>query len=154
MQPKQLDALEQLAHPAKPETQKKVSKKKILVVEDSSVIQNIIRQILEFQQYDVTSAKDGREALSLYNAHDYDLILMDISMPFLDGTATLKSIRALKDKKKAAVPVIAVTGNVENYTPQEFVRAGFNDLHEKPIDFDKLSALVHKHLNADNEEAS
>ena len=148
-QSNRLDALDQLAHPVTPEMKKTPPpKKKILVVEDSSVIQNVIRQILEFQNYDVTSAKDGREALELCEAHQYDIILMDISMPFLDGTATLKGIRALEDKKKASVPVLAVTGNIENYTAQEFIRAGFNDLHEKPIDFDELSALVHKHLSA------
>ena len=140
--------LDALTRPAEKNSQKEVSKKEILIVEDSSVIQNAIKRVLEFQEYDVTTAKEGQEALEICNKRPkpFDLILMDVAMPILDGIQCIKSIRALKDRAKAEVPTIAVTGNSEAYTPTEFLRAGFNELHEKPINFDKLSGLVREYL--------
>lgn len=122
--------------------QGKSRQRTILVIEDSSVIQNMIRRVLEFQHYEVTTAKDGRKALSLCEQNNYDLILMDLAMPILGGVACLKAIRAMEDRRKATTPVIAVTGNSEAYTPKEFMQAGFNAFHQKPIDFDELSKLI------------
>lgn len=120
----------------------------ILVIEDSPIIQNMIRPILAFQQYDLTFTQNGDEALQFCRENKYDLILMDLAMPVLDGVACVKSIRAMEDKDKAKTPVIAVTGNSEDYTPEEFIHVGFDAFHPKPIDFDKLSKQISGHLNS------
>ena len=113
-------------------------KKKVLVVEDSSAIQTLAKSILEFQKYNVYSARNGNEALALFSKNEYDIILMDINMPEMDGMSCVKEIRAMKDKKKSEIPIIAITGNAEGYTLEEFTKTGFNDCFEKPINFDEL----------------
>ena len=122
-------------------------RRSILVIEDSPIIQNMIRPILAFQQYEVAFTQNGEEALQACEKNSYDLILMDLAMPVLDGFSCVKRIRAMEDRKKAKTPVIAVTGNSEGYTLEEFIQAGFDDFHPKPIDFDKLSRLISVHIN-------
>lgn len=120
---------------------------KILVVEDSTVVQNMVKQVLEFQEYRVDTAKNGKEALKLYSGAHYDLVLMDINMPVMDGVECLKRIRAMADKKKASIPVIAITGNAEEYSEHEFLQAGFSAVYQKPVDFDRLSKLIQEYMH-------
>ncbi len=139
-----LDALTRQAET--PSKQEKIQNR-ILTVEDSSVIQNTIKRVLEFQEYHVTTAKEGKEALKICKEKPaFDLILMDVAMPILDGMDCVKSIRALAERAKAEVPIIAVTGNAESHTHKDFLQAGFNALHQKPINFDILSKLVREYL--------
>jgi two-component system cell cycle response regulator DivK len=117
---------------------------KILVTEDSSVIQNITRKVLEFQNYQVVLAKNGQEALEELRKHEYDAILLDITMPIMDGFKCIKAIRAMGDEKKANIPVIAVTGNAKNYSAEEFKAMGFTEFIQKPLNFDSLVEVVNK----------
>ena len=146
---KQEGVLDTLTKPAPKPAPRQSITYKILIVEDSSVIQNAIKNVLTFQQYEVALAKDGKEALKECNKNlePFDIILMDVAMPVLDGIKCLKEVRALKDVAKANVPVIAVTGNAEAYTIKEFLQAGFNALHEKPIEFDSLSRTIREYLD-------
>ncbi len=111
--------------------------KTILVAEDSSVIQNITKKVLQFQNYNLLFAKNGRDVLDLLKENNCDVILMDITMPIMDGVECIKTIRSAKGNI-SKIPVIAVTGNVKNYTEEEFKAFGFNDVIVKPIDFDLL----------------
>jgi CheY-like chemotaxis protein len=117
---------------------------KILVTEDSSVIQNITRKVLEFQQYQVVLAKNGQEALEELTKRDYDAVLLDITMPIMDGFKCIKAIRAMENEKKANIPVIAVTGNAKNYSHEEFLAMGFTEFIQKPLNFDSLVEVVNK----------
>jgi len=118
--------------------------KKVLIAEDSSVIQNLAKKVLEFQKFEIEAAKNGRQVLEkLANTH-FDVILLDINMPLMDGLECARQIRALPDAQKAAVPLIAITGNARNYTLEEFQAAGFNEYLPKPINFDALVDLIHK----------
>ncbi|MCY1558787.1 hypothetical protein D9M68_957530 [compost metagenome] len=63
-------------------------------------------------------------------------------MPVMDGMESVKAIRALADKDKAKVPVVAITGNARNYSEEEFKEAGFNEVLMKPLNFDKLVMVV------------
>jgi len=119
--------------------------KKVLIAEDSSVIQNLTKKILEIQNYTISSAKNGKQALEMVINDDFDLILMDINMPTMDGIECAKEIRKLKDEKKATVPIIAITGNARNYTIEEFNRAGINEFVAKPLNFDELVSVVKKY---------
>ena len=116
--------------------------KKVLIAEDSSVIQNLTRKILEQQEYEIESAKNGKEVIDLVKKEDFDLILMDINMPKIDGMECSKQIRSMSNPDKSGIPILAITGNARNYSMEEFKSAGINEYLQKPLDFDKLVSLV------------
>ena len=74
---------------------------KILVVDDEANIRKVIREYGEFNGYQVEESIDGMEAVSLCRAHAYDLIIMDVMMPRLDGFSACKEIRKVTDPRKA-----------------------------------------------------
>jgi CheY-like chemotaxis protein len=115
---------------------------RVLIAEDSSVIQNLVKKILEFQNFEITAVKNGEQVLQLLQKEDFDLILLDINMPVMDGMDCVKAIRALDDKDKSTIPVVAITGNARNYSEEEFKEAGFNEILMKPLNFDRLVLVV------------
>ena len=118
--------------------------KKVLIAEDSSVIQNLTKRILQLQNYTIFSAKNGLEVLSMLESDPYDIILMDINMPKMDGMECAKNIRGLADSKKSKIPIIAISGNAKNYTADDFKKAGINEYLQKPLNFDTLVETVKK----------
>jgi CheY-like chemotaxis protein len=121
--------------------------KKVLVAEDSSVIINLTKNVLLFEKYQITAVKNGKQVLEKLLNEEFDLILMDINMPVMDGIECTKAIRTLEDKSKAGIPIVAITGNYKNYTLDDFKKAGLNDYIQKPLDYDLLLATVKKHLS-------
>lgn len=121
--------------------------KKILIAEDSSVILNLTKKILEQQHYEIYGAKDGEEVIRKLENDSFDLILMDINIPKIDGMACTKQIRAMSDSTKSNIPIFAVTGNIMNYSLDDFTAVGINEYLQKPIDFDKLVDLTSKYLS-------
>lgn len=121
--------------------------KKILVGEDSSIIINLTKNVLAFENYQMKAARNGKQVLDLLEKEDFDLILMDISMPVMDGAECTKQIRSLTDPVKSKLPIIAISGNIHNYTPEEFRKLGFDDFIQKPLDYDKVLATVKKFLS-------
>jgi CheY-like chemotaxis protein len=120
--------------------------RKVLVAEDSSVIINLTKNVLMFENYHITAVKNGKQVLDKLEKEDFDLILMDINMPEMDGIECTKAVRALEDPKKSIIPIIAITGNYKNYTLDDFLKAGLNDYIQKPLDYDHLLATVKKYL--------
>ena len=118
--------------------------KRVLIAEDSSVIQNLARKILEFQNYNITAVKNGEQVLQILAQEDFNILLLDINMPIMDGMECVRQVRALSDKAKANVPIVAITGNAKNYTEEEFKTAGFNDVLVKPLNFDRLVEVVNQ----------
>ncbi|OZI06429.1 histidine kinase [Siphonobacter sp. BAB-5385] len=116
--------------------------KRVLIAEDSSVIQNLAKKILEFQNFEITSVKNGEQVLQLLDKESFDIVLLDINMPVMDGMECARQIRQLPDAQKAQTPLVAITGNARNYSPEEFKSAGFNDILIKPLNFDALVAKV------------
>lgn len=121
--------------------------KKILVGEDSSIIINLTKNVLAFENYQMKAARNGKQVLELLEKEDFDLILMDISMPVMDGVECLRQIRTHSDPAKSKLPIIAISGNIRNYTPEEFRKLGFDDFIQKPLDYDKVLATVKKFLS-------
>jgi len=119
---------------------------KILIAEDSSVILNLTKKILVQQHYEISAAKDGEEVLKKLDNESFDLILMDINIPKIDGMECSKQIRALADPKKSKTPIFAITGNAMNYSVDDFAAVGINEYMQKPIDFDKLVELAAKYI--------
>ncbi len=116
--------------------------KKVLIAEDSSVIQNLTKKILQMQNYEIFSAKNGIQVLEMVEKEDFDIILMDINMPKMDGMECSQKIRKLKDSKKSKIPIVAITGNAKNYSMEDFKNAGINEYLQKPLNFDNLVDLV------------
>ena len=84
---------------------------KVLIAEDSSVILNLTKKILEFQNCEIHSAKNGQMVLDMLVQENFNVILMDINMPGMDGIECTQKIRQLTDTKKSGIPIIAITGN-------------------------------------------
>jgi CheY-like chemotaxis protein len=118
--------------------------KKVLVAEDSSVVQNITKKVLQFQNYEITSVKNGAEVLASLEKEHYDIILLDIQMPVMDGFECAKRVRELPDATKANVPIVAITGNARNYSLEEYRSYGINEFLQKPINFDALLEIVRR----------
>ncbi|MCX2739878.1 response regulator [Pontibacter anaerobius] len=119
--------------------------KTILIAEDSSVILNLTKKILELQNYKILTAKNGGEVLKQVEAGKIDAILMDLNIPVKNGMDCTKEIRASKNPEIANIPIIAVTGNANNYSMEDFKAVGINDYLPKPLDFDMLVETVKKY---------
>ena len=120
--------------------------KTILIAEDSSVILNLTRKILELQKYKIVLAKNGGEVLKQLESNAVDCVLMDINIPIKDGMQCTREIRAHADPKINQLPIIAITGNANNYSMDQFREAGVSDYLPKPLDFDALVRVVKQYV--------
>ncbi len=119
--------------------------KRILLVEDNELNQEIAATILEEQGFLVELAEDGTVAVEKMNTADagyYDIILMDIQMPHMDGYEATRCIRAMEDKTKAGIPIYAMTANVFEEDRQKALDAGLNGHIAKPIDIANLMTVL------------
>lgn len=119
--------------------------KKILVAEDSSVIQNLTKKILSLQNYQISVVKNGEQVIEKLQAEPFDLLLLDIFMPKMDGMECARQIRKLPGSN-ATIPIIAISGNANNYTMEDFKAAGINDYLPKPLNYDTLVEMVNNYL--------
>lgn len=120
--------------------------KKILVAEDSSVIQNLTKRILTIQNYEITSVKNGAQVLEKLKKGPYDLVLLDIHMPVMDGMTCATEIRANDPGGNKDIPIIAITGNAMNYSMEDFKEVGINDYLPKPLNYDNMVELVKSYV--------
>ncbi len=120
--------------------------KKIIVAEDSSVIQNLTKKILSQLNFQIVSVKNGQQVLDLLEKEMYHLILLDIHMPIMDGMECARTIRKSSNQNKD-IPIIAITGNANNYTEEEFEAAGINGFVPKPLNYDSLVEKVKQFTN-------
>ena len=114
---------------------------RILVAEDNPVNQMLLVAMLEQLGHAAEVVANGREALQRVQAQRFDLVLMDIQMPELDGVATARAIRRL-DGAAGRVPVVAVSANVLAEQRAGYRDAGMDDLVTKPIDIDRLADAI------------
>ena len=117
--------------------------KKVLIAEDSSVLQNVIKRILG-SSYEIVAVKNGKAVIDKIEKEDFDIILLDINMPKMNGIDCTKAIRGMDDENKSKTPIVAITGNALNYTEEEYKSHGIDEFLPKPIDFDALSSVVRK----------
>lgn len=109
---------------------------KILLVEDNEMNRDMLSRRLMRRGYEVVVASDGQEGLDLVNSSSPDLILMDMSLPSVDGWETTRRIKA--DTSTAAIPVIALTAHAMSGDREEALKAGCDDYDTKPIEFERL----------------
>lgn len=120
---------------------------RVLIAEDNLVNLTIAKKLLERQSCLVTTAKDGQDALDLCQTHSFDIILMDLQMPRLDGLEATRQIRALPNAN-AQVPIIALTASAMAGERDRCLDAGMTDYLTKPIDRLTLEATIHRCLPA------
>lgn len=109
----------------------------LLVVDDEAKIREVIREYAEFNDFEVTEAEDGMVAVGLCNVRDFDIIIMDIMMPRLDGFSACKEIRKTKD-----IPIIMLSARSEEYDKLFGFELGIDDYVIKPFSPKELMARV------------
>jgi two-component system, cell cycle response regulator DivK len=115
-------------------------KRLFLLVEDFEDSRFMMRQLLEMAGYNVVEATDGEEAIELAVTKQPELILMDLSLPKLDGLAATRRIR--QQRGLSEVPIVAVSAHDSPGLRTEALAAGCDEYVTKPIDFDQLSSLL------------
>ncbi len=122
------------------------SSKTILIAEDSNVISNLTRKILEQQKYKVLLAKNGGDVLPQLEKNAVDAVLMDINIPIKDGMQCTRDIRAHADARINSLPVIVISGNANDYSMADFQAAGVTAYLPKPLNFDELVRMVRQYV--------
>lgn len=122
---------------------------KLLVVDDEPKIREVIREYAEFNGYDVTEAEDGMSAVGLCKLNKYDLIILDIMMPKLDGFSTCKEIKKLYD-----APIIMLSARGEEYDKLFGFELGIDDYIVKPFSPKELMARINVILARRNPAAA
>ena len=118
---------------------------KLLVVDDEPKIREVIREYAEFNGYEVTEAEDGMSAVGLCKLNKYDLVILDIMMPKLDGFTACKEIKKISD-----VPIIMLSARGEEYDKLFGFELGIDDYIVKPFSPKELMALVNVVLERRN----
>ena len=120
---------------------------RVLLAEDVKLNQILTQKLLARSGYQIDVVENGRQAIEAVQAADYDVILMDVQMPEVDGIEATRQIRAMPAPKNQ-VRIIALTAQAEDNTREELLAAGMDGYISKPINFDilfsKLSALAAK----------
>ncbi len=120
---------------------------RILVVDDEEKIRHVIREYAEFEGYEVSEAKDGMEAISKCKEEDFDIIIMDIMMPKLDGFSAIKEIRKTKN-----TPVLMLSARGEEYDKLFGFEIGIDDYVVKPFSPKEVMARINAILSRSNKK--
>lgn len=117
---------------------------KLLYVEDDVVSGLVIKRIGEKRNWEVSLASSGGEALELLRDSEFDLILMDVQMPEMDGCTVTEIIRGMEIAGRRSTPIIAATAYALSGDMEKFLQAGMDDYLSKPINMDKLYQMIEK----------
>ncbi len=120
--------------------------KKALIVEDNDMNILLLKLLLKKMQIGFDIAKDGEEALKLFDANYYDIILTDINIPKLTGDQIAGIMRKSEDKVKARVPIIALTASIIGDNTEQYFRMGINELLIKPFKEADFKTVLHQYL--------
>ena len=116
----------------------------ILLVEDNELNQRLMKISLARFNYNVTIAINGLEGVQMFNNEKFDLILMDIMMPVMDGFESTKRIRKIESDNpgRGHIPIIAFTANTINNDREKCINGGMDDILEKPFDIIKFRKIL------------
>jgi two-component system sensor histidine kinase/response regulator len=114
----------------------------VLLAEDNIVNQRVVRGVLEKQGHNVVVASNGREALEALKQHTFDLVLMDVQMPQMDGFEATRAIRKSEMLTKAHIPIIALTAHAMKGDQDRCIAAGMDAYLSKPIHAAELFKIV------------
>ena len=119
--------------------------KRILVAEDNPINVDVIRHYLEFLKIDTDFVIDGNECLEAIEKYPYDLILMDIQMPIIDGIQATSQIRS--NEKFKDLPIVGLSAAIAAEDREKSLRSGMNDYLVKPFELNELAEIIQKYLN-------
>jgi PAS domain S-box-containing protein len=123
----------------------------ILLVEDNYLNQLVARHMLEKLHCRVSIANNGSEALTLLDAHDFDLVLMDCQMPAMDGYQATRQIREREQQRATRhIPIVALTANAMSYDQHKCLSSGMDDYLSKPLTMSALIAALNRQLRTVN----
>lgn len=128
-------------------------KKRVLLVDDNAINRKLGKRFLEQMSIDVTLATNGREAVEMATTESFDLVLMDLQMPELDGLEATVEIRQ-SDNQSRNVPIIALTANAFADVRVQCKDAGMNDFLTKPLRANELSDTLERWMNPSNDTLS
>ncbi|MCC5923811.1 MAG: sigma-54-dependent Fis family transcriptional regulator [Crocinitomicaceae bacterium] len=111
---------------------------KILIVDDERAIRRALREILEFESFEVDEAEDGAAGLSMIETNEYDIIFSDIKMPKMDGLELLEEVQ----KRNIDCPIIMISGHGNIETAVDAIKKGAFDFIEKPLDLNRILVTV------------
>jgi len=136
------------AQPQEANTQNQFEGFRILVVEDVEINREIIITVLEPAGIEIETAENGLQAVKMFSdaPNRYDLILMDLQMPIMDGLAATRRIRELDIPIAQSIPIVAMTANVFQEDIKTCLEAGMNDHLGKPLDFDQVLEKLRRFL--------
>jgi CheY-like chemotaxis protein len=140
----------QIKQPSQTKEDKPVSfdGKMVLLADDVEINREIAMALIEDTGMKIECAVNGSEAVELFSANPgkFDIILMDINMPVMDGVEATRRIRALKTPESAQIPIIAMTANTLTDEVEKYMAAGMNDYIAKPVDFNVVANVLRKYL--------
>lgn len=129
------------------EKEKSLKDSDILLVEDNSINQKIVILSLKNKVKNIEVASNGKEALEKFGTKKYDLILMDIQMPIMNGIVATKKIRETEETTNTNVPILAITANALSGDKEACLAAGMNDYISKPFQVEELVEKMERILN-------
>ena len=124
-------------------------KARILLVDDTEMNLMVVKGLLKNTDLEIDTASDGKQALSLTEKREYDVLLIDHRMPVMDGIEMIKELRVMTDNVNSAKPCIALTANAVAGAREEYISAGFDDYLIKPVVGAKLEQMLIKYLDED-----
>ncbi|MFW6236865.1 MAG: PAS domain S-box protein, partial [Desulfosudaceae bacterium] len=118
----------------------------ILLVEDNTISRQVIVQMLEKMGHAITIAVDGEEAVRMFAERNFDLVLMDIQMPVMDGVAATRKIQSLQQHRQKKAPVIAITANAMDGDRERLISEGLDDYIAKPVSLKTLADTIQRNV--------
>ena len=119
---------------------------KILLVEDNEMNRDMLSRRLQRRGYEIVVALDGAQGVAMANSENPDLILMDMSLPIMDGWEATKNIKANTNTK--SIPIIALTAHAMSGDREKAIKAGCDDYDTKPIDLSRLLTKIEVFIEA------
>ncbi len=116
--------------------------RQILIVDDIFTNRLLLSEILKDLNFKISQAANGKEAIELIEKIDFDLVLMDIEMPVMNGLETTIYIREKMDPTKSRVPIVALTAHNPNLFFENFKDVGFDELLTKPYSINKIKDII------------
>lgn len=114
----------------------------VLVVDDNAMNRKVIRSLLLRTGLSVKTAESGQECLNILKVHHFDIVLMDIMMPEMDGVETLHELRKLPDCGSGDLPVVALTANAIAGAKESYLKEGFDGYLSKPVNVEALEKML------------
>ena len=119
---------------------------RILIVDDTEMNIQVISGLLKRTKMQIDTAQSGAAGVERFSAADYDLVFMDYRMPGMDGIETLGRLKSLYPEKVRRTPIICLTASAVSGTREYMIESGFTDYLSKPVDIEKMEAVLIQHL--------